>query len=101
VVCGDFPVVESHECDTNPGRSVDQFGGYFSVVITNIDGASTSRVISWSIIALFDRHSSTIREIKVGYYVWLLAYALLFAAQTIKAPNEPAAMEIAGATAQQ
>ena len=60
-------------------------------------------VISWSIFALFDRHSSTLHDIKFGYYVWLLAYAVLFAAQAIKVPDEPAAakMEIAGATAQQ
>jgi hypothetical protein len=47
--------------------------------------------VSWSIIASFDHNSSTIREIKVGYYVWLLAYAVLFAAQAIKSPNEPTA----------
>ncbi len=40
-------------------------------------------VMSWVIIALVDRKSSAIRDIKVGYYVWLSAYALLFAAQVI------------------
>ena len=41
-------------------------------------------VMSWSIIALVDRKSSAMRDIKVGYYVWLAAYALLFAAQAIR-----------------
>jgi len=41
-------------------------------------------VMSWSIIALADGKSSPIRDIKAGYYVWLSAYALLFAAHAIR-----------------
>src|SRR5436305_3490754 len=36
---------------------------------------------SWSVLQLWDK------EIKIGYYVWLAAHALLFIAHLFKAPN--------------
>jgi len=48
-------------------------------------------VVSWSILHLIDGgNTGTGNEIRVGYYVWLSAYALLFAAHVIKEPD-PAA----------
>jgi hypothetical protein len=44
-------------------------------------------VMSWYILHLFDK-TMGIFEIKVGYYVWLLAYALLFVTHTTKSPTD-------------
>ena len=44
-------------------------------------------VMSWSFLHVIDGNRSGFYEIKVGYYVWLLAYALLFVAHVVKEPN--------------
>ena len=42
-------------------------------------------VASWLVINLIHGEGS---DIKIGYYVWLLAYALLFAAHLVRESNE-------------
>ena len=45
-------------------------------------------VASWLVLHIFQQPPQ-IAEIKVGYYVWLIAYSLLVAAHLWKASNEP------------
>jgi hypothetical protein len=44
-------------------------------------------VLSWSVLHIFQQPPH-ITELKVGYYVWLIAYGLLVAAHFWKAPGE-------------
>ena len=44
-------------------------------------------VLSWLVLHIFQQPPQ-LPEIKVGYYVWLIAYGLLVAAQVWKAPDE-------------
>lgn len=45
------------------------------------------QVLSWSALHIFQQPPQ-ITEIKIGYYVWLVAYGLLVAAHLWKAPAE-------------
>jgi hypothetical protein len=42
-------------------------------------------VLSWVVLSISSGKSSQVAEIKIGYYVWLMAYALLVAAN-LRAP---------------
>jgi len=44
-------------------------------------------VLSWSVLHVFQQPSQ-LNEIKIGYYVWLIAYGLLVAAHLWKEPGE-------------
>jgi hypothetical protein len=44
-------------------------------------------VLSWLVLHIFQQPSG-ITEIKIGYYVWLIAYGLLAAAHLCKEPTE-------------
>lgn len=44
-------------------------------------------VLSWSVLHIFEQPSE-IAQIKIGYYVWLIAYGLLVAAHLWKEPGE-------------
>ena len=46
-----------------------------------------SHVLSWLVLHAFQQPSH-ITEIKIGYYVWLIAYGLLVAAHLSKEPGE-------------
>jgi len=45
-------------------------------------------VLSWLVVNLISGKPSQVAEIKIGYYVWLMAYGLLAAAHLWKVPAE-------------
>ena len=44
-------------------------------------------VLSWGVLNFFDKPRD-IPEIKIGYYLWLMAYGVLIAAHLVKEPIE-------------
>jgi len=56
-------------------------------------------VMSWPIVNLIDGNAK-ISEIEVGYYVWLLAYVLLFAVHLVKEPTKSLKPTVGVAVAQ-
>jgi len=43
-------------------------------------------VLSWFVVPIISGKPSQVAEIKIGYYVWLIAYALLVAAHLLEKP---------------